>query len=115
MSVAVTILATLTLVILFWNRGSGFEKISTFLYACTAYAVAWLGAAVVLFQLYNGPIARLAAAHITASAVGLAGVSLLSMRATPGGSGRQPSASSFTRSLSVSPKSGAEPYSRPAR
>jgi hypothetical protein len=74
MSLAITILATLTLVILFWNRGSGFEKISTFIYACAAYGVAWLGAAVVLFQLYNGPIARLAAVHITAGAVGLAGL-----------------------------------------
>ena len=74
MSIAVTTLATLALLVIFWNRGAGFEKIPTLVYASMAYGVAWLGAAVVLWQVAGGPWPRLAAFHILAGAVGIAGI-----------------------------------------
>jgi hypothetical protein len=74
MSIAVTILSTLALALVFWNRGSGFEKISTFLYACVAYAVSWLGAAAVLYRFSGTSLLRVAAMHAVLGAAGLLGV-----------------------------------------
>jgi hypothetical protein len=74
MSVAITIVATLTLAFVFWNRGSGFEKMSTFVYACAAFSVAWIGAAFVLFRLSNGSIVRPAVLYIAVGAIGFLGV-----------------------------------------